>query len=174
MRVASEYVRITESWVRERGLEAQLVRSYGATEVFPPEDAEVIVDNTSTGATLKSNQLEIIEVVARSSTRLYANPRSYEIPAKREAIDHLVLMLKSALAARARVMLELNVEATQLEGVLEILPCMRHPTISTLYGESGYAVKAAVPRVGLPELIGALRREGGTDIVITRLSQIIP
>ena len=174
MRVASEYVRITEAWVRERGLEAQLVRSYGATEVFPPEDAEVIVDNTSTGATLKSNQLEIIEVVARSSTRLYANPRSYEIPAKREAIDHLVLMLKSALAARARVMLELNVEAAQLEGVLEILPCMRQPTISMLYGESGYAVKAAVPRVGLPELIGALRREGGTDIVITRLSQIIP
>ena len=113
------------------------------------------------------------ESIARSSTRLYANPRSYDVPWKREAIDHLVLMLQSALAARARVMLELNVGAPHLEGILEVLPCMRQPTISTLYGEEGYAVKAAVPRVGLPELIGALRRAGGTDIVITRLSQII-
>lgn len=173
MRVASEYVRITEEWVRGRELDAQLVRSYGATEVFPPEDAEVIVDNTATGATLKSNQLEIIEVIARSSTRLYANPQSYEIPWKRAAIDHLTLMLKSALAARSRVMLELNVSADRLERILEVLPCMRYPTISSLYGEDAYAVKAAVPRAGLPELIGALRQSGGTDIVITRLSQII-
>ena len=173
LRVASEYVRITQKWVNDRQLEARLVRSYGATEVFPPEDAEVIVDNTATGSTLKSNQLEIIEVIARSSTRLYANPQSYQIPWKREAIDHLALMLKSALAARERVMLELNVSATQLEELLKVLPCMRYPTISSLYGEDAYAVKAAVPRTRLPELIGTLRRLGGTDIVITRLNQII-
>ena len=85
-----------------------------------------------------------------------------------------MLMIKSALAARERVMLEVNISASQLEALLEIIPCMKQPTISPLYGEEGYAVKAAVPRLGLPELIGALRRCGGTDIVITKLSQIVP
>ena len=70
-------------------------------------------------------------------------------------------------------MLELNVSAAELEGILKVLPCMRYPTISSLYGEEAYAVKAAVPRAGLPELIGELRRSGGTDIIITRLSQIV-
>ena len=174
LRVASEYVRITEDWIRSRDLDAQLVRSYGATEVFPPEDAEVIVDNTATGATLKTNQLEIIEVIAHSSTRLYANPKSYADPNKRAAIDHFTLMLQSVLAARERVMLELNATSDDLEDILAKLPCMRQPTISPLSNDSGFAVKAAVPRNGLPELIRYLRVSGGTDIVITRPSQIIP
>ena len=173
LRVASEYVRITEEWVKTKNIEARLVRSYGATEVFPPEDADMIVDNTATGATLETNQLQIVEVIARSSTRLYANPRAYEDPQKKAAIDHLVLILKSVLAARERVMIELNASKEALPNLIKRLPAMRQPTISTLCGDEGFAVKAAVPKQGLPELIGDLREGGGTDIVITRLSQII-
>ena len=173
LRVASEYVRITEEWVKERRLEARLVRSYGATEVFPPEDADMIVDNTATGATLETNQLQIVEVIARSSTRLYANPEAYKDPHKKAAIDHFVLILKSVLAARERVMIELNAPKEALSKLIERLPAMRQPTISTLYGNEGFAVKAAVPKQGLPELIRDLRELGGTDIVISRLSQIV-
>lgn len=174
LRIASEYVRITTAWIEEKGLDAQLVRSYGATEVFPPEDAEAIVDNTATGATLKANNLEIIEVIKTSSTRLYANPRSLNDPIKREAIEHLALLLESVLAARQRVMVEVNVSQRDLASLLSILPCMRQPTISSLHGEEGYAVKAAVPRRGLPEVIRQLRLRGGTDIAVSRLSQIVP
>ena len=173
IRIASEYMNITREWVKTKNLEAQLIRSYGATEVFPPEDADLIVDNTATGSTLETNQLDIIEVITRSSTRLYANPVAYETPWKREAIDHLVLMLRSVLAARTRVMLELNASKDTLDNILALLPAMRQPTISTLHGEEGFAVKAAVPRQGLPDLIGALCQQGGTDIVISKLNQII-
>ena len=55
--VATEYERLTRAWIARRGLDATLVRSYGATEVFPPEDADCIVDNTATGATLQANGL---------------------------------------------------------------------------------------------------------------------
>lgn len=172
--VASEYEHLTADWLQARGYRARIVRSYGATEVFPPEDADCIVDNTATGQTLRANGLVIFDELMRSSTRLYANPHALEDPARREVIEHFVLLVKSVLAARERVMLELNVSAADLERVVEVLPCMREPTIAPLHHEAGYAVKAAVPRRQLPELIRELKARGGTDIVVTEISQIVP
>jgi ATP phosphoribosyltransferase len=172
--VATEYERLTQAWLARRGLTATVVRSYGATEVFPPEDADCIVDNTATGATLRANGLTIVDEVMRSSTRLYACPRSMEQAAKRERIEHFALLVRSVLDARKRVMLELNVSADALEQVVEVLPCMREPTIAPLHHEAGYAVKAAVPRADLPELIRALKARGGTDIVVSDIAQIVP
>ncbi len=171
--VASEYERLARGWIARRGLDAVFVRSYGATEVFPPEDADCIVDNTATGATLRENGLVVVEELMRSSTRLFANPRALEVPHKREAIDGLVLLVRSVLQARKRVMLELNVSAAALARVIEALPCMRKPTISPLSGEEAFAVKAAVPREMLPTLIPELKARGGTDIVVSKLSQIV-
>jgi len=172
--VASEYARLTRDWIARTGLDARFVRSYGATEVFPPEDADCIVDNTATGATLAANDLLIVDELMRSSTRLYASPRAAEDPAKRAALDDLVLVLRAVLEARQRVMVEVNVSAERLEAVVAVLPCMREPTISQLHGSAGYAVKAAVPRVSLPRLIPEVRACGGTDIVVSALSQIVP
>lgn len=172
--VATEYERLTARWLAERGYDARIVRSYGATEVFPPEDADCIVDNTATGATLRANGLEIFAELMRSSTRLYAHPRSLEQPGKRAVIEHLVLLLRSVLEARKRVMLELNVAREDLERVIEVLPCMREPTIAPLHHDAGFAVKAAVPRDQLPELIRAIKERGGTDILVTQPAQIVP
>ncbi len=172
--VASEYERMTRAWITRQGLDAVFVRSYGATEVFPPEDADCIVDNTATGSTLRANGLEIVDELMRSSTRLYAHPRALDVPEKRATIEHLVLLVRSVIEARRRVMVELNVPDARLEALVEILPCMREPTVSRLHGEAGYAVKAAVPRADLPALIPILKSRGGTDIVVSNLAQIVP
>lgn len=172
--IASEYETLTTAWMARRGLDARFVRSYGATEVFPPEDADVIVDITQTGDTLRANNLEPVEEIMRSSTRLYANGAALEDPVKRERIECLVLVLGSVLEARRRVMVEVNVTADRLAGLIEVLPCMREPTLSPLHGDGGYAVKAAVPRVDLARIIPLLRKRGGTDVVVTRLAQIAP
>lgn len=172
--VASEFERLTREWIEREGLDATFVRSYGATEVFPPEDADCVVDLVSTGSTLRANGLVEVAELMRSSTRLYANPRVLEQPAHRERIDRLVLLLRSVLDARRRVMLELNVSAERLERIVEELPCMRQPTVAPLAHDAGYAVRAAVPRESLPELIPALKRAGGTDLVITAVTQIVP
>ncbi|MCC6624242.1 MAG: ATP phosphoribosyltransferase [Deltaproteobacteria bacterium] len=172
--VASEYEQLTRRWIAQRGLDATFLRSYGATEVFPPEDADVIVDNCATGSTLRANHLAIVDEVMQSSTRLFANPVALDDPDKRRRIEDLVLLLRSVLEARHRVILEVNVSAADLEGLVAVLPCMRHPTISRLHGEDGYAVKAAVPRADLPRLIPLLRARGGSDIIVARLAQIVP
>ncbi|MFO0590824.1 MAG: ATP phosphoribosyltransferase [Polyangiaceae bacterium] len=172
--IASEYARLAKSWATRAGVDAEVVRSYGATEVYPPEDADMIVDNTSTGATLAANGLAIVSDLMRSSTRLYANPRTLEDPARRSRIEDLVMLLKSVLEARRRVMVEVNVSADNLESVIQVLPCMRQPTIARLHGEEGYAVRAAVPRKDLPHVIVEIKRRGGTDIVVTNLGQLVP
>jgi ATP phosphoribosyltransferase len=172
--VASEYERLTRRWIEDNSLDATFVRSYGATEAFPPEDADCIVDNTATGSTLHANGLAILSVLAESSTRLYAHPAALQDPDRRERIEHFTLLLRSVLEARDRVMVEVNVPAEALEAVLAVMPCMREPTISNLSHDIGYAVKAAVPRADLPELIPVLKRAGGTDIIATALSQIVP
>jgi ATP phosphoribosyltransferase len=172
--VASEYERLTRQWIASRKIEAKFVRSYGATEVFPPEDADCIVDIAATGDTLKANGLTVFDELMVSSTRLYASRTAYADAAKRAAIEKLALLLRSVLEARTRVMLEVNVSREALERVILVLPCMREPTISPLHGDSGYAVKAAVPRAKLPLLIPEIKFRGGTDLVVSQLSQIIP
>ena len=171
--VASEYERLTRTWIAERGLDASFVHSYGATEVFPPEDADCIVDNTQTGLTLAANDLVVVDELMRSSTRLYASPEAMDRVSTRRRIEAFALLVRSVLDARQRVMFEVNVGKDHLEAVVRVLPCMREPTIATLHHGQGYAVKAAVPRHDLPTLIPAVKASGGTDIVISRLDQII-
>jgi len=172
--VAAEFERLARRWIGARALDATFVRSYGATEVFPPEDADCIVDVAASGATLRANDLTIVDELMTSSTRLFAGRRAWEHPAKRKRIEDLALVLRSVLDARARVMLELNVSAGRLDAVVAVLPCMRHPTISPLHGDGGFAVKAAVPRDRLASLIPLLKDAGGADIVISPIGQVVP
>lgn len=171
--VASEYERLTKQWIAAQGLSAQFVHSYGATEVFPPDDADLIVDNTATGATLRANGLEIIDKLMSSSTRLYANPKVMEDPARRSTIESFALLLRSVLDARTRVMVEVNISRDKLDALVSVLPCMREPTIASLHNETGYAVKVAVPRESLPRLIPEIRARGGTDIVVMGIAQLV-
>lgn len=172
--VASEYEQITRRWLADRGWPARFVRSYGATEVFPPEDADLIVDNTATGATLAANGLQIVAELGRSSTRLYASPRLREDPELQGRAESFCMLIAAVLAARERVMLEVNVSGARLADLIAVLPCMREPTVSPLHGNGDFAVKAAVLRRELPALIPELRRRGGTDVVVTSPSQIVP
>jgi ATP phosphoribosyltransferase len=172
--IASEYERISRQWIESNRYDARFVRSYGATEVFPPEDADCIVDIAATGETLRAQGLLVFDELMVSSTRLYASRPAMRDEDRRAAIERLALLLGSVLEARGRAMVEVNVGAGALESVIAVLPCMREPTVSPLHGGAGFAVKAAVPRADLPLLIPEIKARGGTDIVVTQPSQIIP
>src|SRR3989441_6176610 len=97
-------------------------------------------------------------------SRLYANPAALEDPTRRRRVDDLLMLLDSVLVARRRVMLEVNASAECLEAVVAVLPSMRQATVAPLFGNGGYAVKAAVPRGTLPQVMPALQAAGGTDL----------
>ena len=61
-----------------------------------------------------------------------------------------------------------------LDGVLDVLPSMRQPTIAALGGEAGFAVRAAVPRAAIADLVPRLKQLGGSDIVLSGVSQLVP
>ena len=172
--VASEYETIAREWMARNAPGARFVRSYGATEVFPPEDADIIVDNCATGSTLKANGLAIIDEVMKSSTRLYASRKAMADPRKREAAESLALLIGSVLEARRRVMIEVNVPADRLAELTSVLPFMKSPTISPLKGGEAFAVRVAAPRASLAGLIPEIKRRGGSDIVVSELSQLVP
>ncbi len=142
--VASEYTRIATDYLNRSGFEYQLLRSYGATEVFPPEDADMIIDNTSTGATIRANRLKIVDTVMESSTQFIANARALDVPEKRRQIEDLLTLMQAVLNGRERVVLEMNCSDQHLDTIVAMLPALRTPTVSRLYQTSGFAVKAAV------------------------------
>lgn len=181
LRIASELERLTRDWMTRACPDGRFVRTYGATEVFPPEDADVIVDVTQTGATLEANGLQIVDELMRSATRLYASQQAMADAGKRARVADLATLFESVIAGRERVMVEVNVGPEALDRVVSSLPAMRQPTISKLYahgraeGEAvGYAVKAAVLRTVLPALIPELKTCGGTDIVVSPVGQVVP
>jgi ATP phosphoribosyltransferase len=172
--VATEYENLTQAWLDARGVGGTVLRTFGATEVFPPEDADLIVDNTATGATLVAQGLVIVDELMRSSTKVYASAQAWADPDRRRRLDDLILLIAAVLEARKRALVEVNVSSEALEAVIEVLPCMREPTVAPLHGGAGYAVKAAVPRRDLPTLIPLLKARGASDIVISAPVGIVP
>ena len=171
---ATEYVNIAESWLKGQGLDAIIIRTYGATEVFPPDDADIIIDNTSTGRTLQENGLRIVDTVMESSTRLFASRAAMEDAGKKKKIFELKMLFESVLAARGRVMLEMNVPAARLDSLVAAVPAMKSPTIAPLYGGEGYAVKIVAQKEEAPRLLPRLKELGASDILEYTLRKVMP
>ncbi len=171
--VASEYERIASDFLRKEKYNFLLIRTFGATEVFPPEDADMIIDNTSTGRTLKEHNLHVIKTVLESSTRFIANRSALDDPWKREKIEEMKMLFRAVLDARERVMLEMNVSKEKFEEIIKILPCMRSPTVAPLYSEQGFAVKAAVKKNEVIKLIPLLKKHGATDILEYEFRKVV-
>ena len=172
--VASEYLNLTEAYLKNRCPGAKAIRSWGATEALPPDDADGIVDVVSSGDTLRSNRLVEVETLMETSTRFIACRKEYEENERvKEKLDDLTTLMKSCLDARSRRLLEMNVPKNSMEAVTKILPCMRSPTVAPLHDGNGFSVKAAVPAKDIPGIIPELVRLGATDILESRMERIL-
>jgi ATP phosphoribosyltransferase len=175
--VATEYVHLAEKYLKANGYDFRIVRTYGATEVFPPDDADMIIDNTATGQTLVENGLKIIATILESSTRFFASKIAMQDNVKRQHIEELTMLFRAVLEGRERVMLEMNVPESKYKTLLHNMPAMRSPTVSPLYsenGEGGFAIKIAVKKDEVPTLIPRLKKLGATDIVEYDLRKVVP
>ncbi|MEO0184461.1 MAG: ATP phosphoribosyltransferase, partial [candidate division WOR-3 bacterium] len=171
--VASEYERLTKNFLNREGFRYKFLRTYGATEVFPPEDADMIIDNTATGSTLKEHKLKILKVIMESTTRFVASKEAMKNKWKKEKIEELKMLFQAVLDARERVMLEMNVPKNKFGKMVKILPCMRSPTVAPLYGEKGFAVKIAVKKSEVIKLIPKLKKLGAADILEYEFRKVV-
>ncbi|WP_455367576.1 ATP phosphoribosyltransferase [[Eubacterium] cellulosolvens] len=174
--VASEYENITTDFCRQeiKALPFRFIRSYGATETFI-KVSDLIIDCSETGATLRENGWEIIKTLFSSTARLIANKESLKDSWKRSKIEDLVSLLKGAIDAKNMKLLKMNVPEESMENVMKILPSMKSPTISKLYGKdsSGYAVEVAIKIDKVIQLIPLLKKNGATDILELDIKKVI-
>ena len=171
--VATEYEHIANEWLKSRGMNSEVIRTYGATEVFPPDDADMIIDNTATGRTLVENGLRIVAEIMSSSTCMFASKKAMQNPEKKKKILELKSIFESVIDARDRVMLEMNVPKESFDALVNGLPSMRSPTVSPLYGDKGFAVKIAVKKSEVPNLLPRLKSLGATDILEYELKMVM-
>jgi ATP phosphoribosyltransferase len=132
----------------------------------------MIIDNTSSGKTLKDNGLKIVGTLLESSTRFFASHNALADKDKRRWIEELTTLFQAVIDGRDRVMLEMNIPKEQFES-LSSLPAMRSPTVAPLYGDAGYAVKIAVKKHEVPEIIPKLKKLGAVDIVEYDLRKVV-
>jgi ATP phosphoribosyltransferase len=171
-RVATCFPRVTRAYFAERRIDVALVPVSGAVEAAPHLGiADVILDLTSSGSTLRVNGLSAIATVLESSARLVA--RAGETPSA-EVLD-LTTALASVLRARGKRYLMANVPRGRLDQVRECLPGLNGPTISELSGGGHFvAMHAVVAADVVYRTIGSLKGLGCEGILVTRIERLMP
>jgi ATP phosphoribosyltransferase len=173
VKVSSEYPELTRRFFADHHIEADIRLSYGATEAKVPDIVDCIVDGTETGRALRAAGLKIIGDVLESYTALVANRAAVADPAKHHAMLQIKTLLDGVMEARGKVLVKLNVSQDDLAGVIELLPSMKAPTVSELFGAGGYAVETVVAKDTINTLIPALKDAGASDIIELPLAKIV-
>ena len=172
-RIATEVVNITKQYLKKNSVNAEVEFSWGATEVKVPDLVDAIVDLTETGNSLVANNLRIVDTLMFTNTVLIANKSAWETPEKRKKIDSIAMLLRSALEAKSKVGLKLNVERAKLDELLEDLPALRNPTVNRLADESWVAIDTILDEKVVREIIPALKAHGAEGIVEYPLNKVV-
>ncbi len=175
--IATEYQNLSRKWIEEKKVDGTIFRTWGTSEGFVRDNedsiAQILIDNTSTGSSLRANNLKIVDTLMTSSTRLYASKEAMKNPEKKQKIMELKMLFESVLNARSRVMLEMNVAKANFDALIKGIPSMKSPTVSPLFGDDGYAVKIAVKKSEVPTLLPKLQSLGATDILEYELRKVM-
>jgi len=153
--VATELVNVTKKYFADKGIEAKVEFSWGATEV-KARLVDAIVELTETGTSLQANNLRVIDTVITSTTRFITNKTAWQDKFKKEKIENIAILLTAAIDARNKVGLKLNVEKGNLNKILKLLPAEKSPTISGLADSDYVAVEVIIDTKVERSLVPAL------------------
>jgi ATP phosphoribosyltransferase len=174
-RVATAFPRLTQEFFARQGLSIEIVPVSGAAEIAPHLGiADVIVDLTQTGSTLRVNGLREIATILESSARL-VTALEHPDPAKARALEELEAALSSVLRARGKRYVMANVPRAHLDRVRRVLPGLNGPTVvDILDGDAMVAVHAVVSAEAIFRTIADLKSLGAEGILVTRIERLMP
>lgn len=173
-RVATELVNFTRRLFSDLGIRVDVEFSWGATEAKVLEGlADAVVEVTETGSTLRANGLRVVEELMTSVPQLIANKGAWEEPWKRRKMEQIRLLLNGAMAAYKKVGLKMNVAQEDIPRVVQVLPSLKAPTISQLYGQDWFAVETIVDEELVRELVPRLQEAGAQGIIEYSLNKVI-
>jgi ATP phosphoribosyltransferase len=174
-RIATELVGYTKKFFKENKVNVEVEFSWGATEVKVKSGlVDAIVELTETGDSLRANGLREIATICTSTTKFIANKTAHKDTAKRKKMENILLLLKGALDARDKVGLKLNVKKKDIKKILDILPALKKPTISTLTLKDWYALEVIIEEKEVRRLLPLLKEKGAEGIIEYPLNKLIP
>lgn len=175
-RVATSFPRVASRYFEALGIPIEIARVSGSTEIAPHLGiADVIVDLTSTGSTLRVNGLREIDTILNSSAHLIARQESLTDHAKRDAIHDLATAIESVLRAQEKRYLMANVPRAKLDEVRRVIPGLSGPTIvEVLDSGSWVAAHAVVDADAVYQTIARLKELGAEGILVTRIERLMP
>jgi ATP phosphoribosyltransferase len=175
-RIATSFPNITRDFFQARNQKIEIVPISGAAEIAPLLGiAEIIVDITSTGSTLKVNGLREIGTLLTSRAQLVTKCDTVFDQPKSEALDSLIMALDSVVKARGKRYLMANIPRKSLDAVKKIIPGINGPTvIDILNGDDRVAVHAVVDAAKIYKTMSALKALDATGILVTRVERLLP
>ncbi len=172
-RIATEVVQLTKKYLKKNGVQAEVEFSWGATEVKAHELVDAIVEITATGSSLRANHLRIVDTLLTSTPRLIVNHVAWKDKWKRQKIEMLAMLLQGALQAETKVGLKMNIAEKNLAKLLQSLPALRNPTVSTLSQTGWIAVETIIDEQVVRELIPQLKAAGAEGIIEYPLNKVV-
>jgi len=173
-RVATELLKYTKRFFKAKKVDVDVEFSWGATEVKVKSGlVDAIVELTETGASLRANGLKIIDTICTSTTQFISNKSSYKNIWKKKKMQQILLLLKGALEARAKVGLKLNVREENVDKILAILPALKKPTISHLTLKGWVACEVIVEESHVRKILPLLKENGAQGIIEYPLNKVI-
>lgn len=172
-KIATELVKVTQKYLKDKGVSADVEFSWGATEVKTKMGMDAIVEVTETGSSLRANDLKIIDTVCESTSQFISNKASWKDQWKREKMERIVLLLKGALRAEGKVGLKMNALKEDVEKIVAILPSMKAPTVAPLFDPKWVDIDTIIDEVDVKRLIPDLKKAGAKGIIEYPLNKVI-
>lgn len=173
-KIATELVAFTRNYFSERKIQVEVEFSWGATEAKAVSGlADAVVEVTETESTIKAHGLKIIHELMQTNTQLIVNHEAWKDAWKREKVEQIALLLKGALLGEKLVGLKMNVPEEKLETVVELLPSLNAPTVSSLYQSNWFAVETVIDSGVVRELIPKLLKSGAEGIIEYPLNKVV-
>ncbi len=172
-KISTELVGFTKRYLEQRGIEAEVEFSWGATEAKVVEGlVDAVVEITETGSTIKAHGLRIVCDLLHTETRLISNKSTMADPWKRQKIEQIAMLLQASLMARKKVALKMNIPATKLEEIVKTLPSLNAPTVNHLFDREWLAIETVVDSREVRCLIPQLKSMGAEGILEYELKKM--
>jgi len=171
--ISTELVNVTKTYLKKHKIKARVEFSFGATEVKPPLFADAIVDLIETGKSLRAHNLEILDTVLVSSTKLIANSKSWKDNWRKEKIQDLALLLQGVVSGVGEVNLIMHVPEEKLKLVFKLLSKSTTVDVRKVVGMDYFDISFNCRVIETRDLIPNLKKIGCEDIVEYPTSLIV-
>lgn len=173
LKIATSFPNIAREYFEKLGKSPKIIEVSGATEITPRLGlSDVVVDITSSGSTLKSNKLRVIDKILESTAIIIANKTLSD--SQKDKTQTLLMALKSVIDAREKKYLMAHIPKSALEEIRILLPGLSSPTVMTLAGDNDHVVMHVVVNADeVFDSVDKLKKLGGQGILIMTVDQMV-